>query len=227
MCSPSTTTTLVPEPHLTKPVLNDDQRRFRDVWEAVDALCGRPGGGAAALCFGADDRHDSGIQTLHRSKESSTPSSSRPCTTRVYVYDADKENRGPEGRTVPLWATWLGRPRPGGKDIDMWSTNDPEWGILSTPVCQRRQDTLFVVAWHDEGRRGLSIGFMRSTCRTEPTASPPVIIGASVDGSIQAMQAPKHFQSLPAQAASGASPEQRRSLRRLRRGWKSRRSVRF
>lgn len=23
----------------------------------------------------------------------------------VYVYDADKENRGPDGRTVPLWAT--------------------------------------------------------------------------------------------------------------------------
>jgi hypothetical protein len=42
----------------------------------------------------------------------------------VYVYDADKENRGPQGRTTPLWATWLGPPRPGGKDIDMWSTND-------------------------------------------------------------------------------------------------------
>ena len=55
----------------------------------------------------------------------------------VYVYDADKENRGPDGRTMPLWATWLGQPRPGGKDIDMWSTNDPEWGILSTPVDQR------------------------------------------------------------------------------------------
>jgi hypothetical protein len=29
----------------------------------------------------------------------------------VYVYDADKENRGPDGRTVPLWATWLGPPQ--------------------------------------------------------------------------------------------------------------------
>jgi hypothetical protein len=52
----------------------------------------------------------------------------------IYVYDADRENPGPEGRTVPLWATWLGRPRPGSKTIDMWSTNDPEWGILNTPV---------------------------------------------------------------------------------------------
>ncbi|MDQ3732205.1 MAG: hypothetical protein M3329_09680 [Pseudomonadota bacterium] len=42
----------------------------------------------------------------------------------VYVYDADKENRGPDGRTNPFWATWLGPPRP-GKDIDMYSTNDP------------------------------------------------------------------------------------------------------
>src|SRR5262245_6813552 len=25
----------------------------------------------------------------------------------VYVYDADKEARGPDGRTIPLWATWL------------------------------------------------------------------------------------------------------------------------
>ena len=28
----------------------------------------------------------------------------------VYVYDADNEKPGPEGRTVPLWATWLGPP---------------------------------------------------------------------------------------------------------------------
>src|SRR5262252_7260326 len=69
----------------------------------------------------------------------------------VYAYDADKENRGPDGRTVPLWATWLGPPRPGTKDIDMWSTNDPEWGILSTPVISEDRTTLFVVAWHNDG----------------------------------------------------------------------------
>jgi len=72
----------------------------------------------------------------------------------IYVYDADRENRGPDGRTVPLWATWLGPPRPGGKDIDMWSTNDPEWGILSTPVISEDKSTLYVVAWHDEGTNG-------------------------------------------------------------------------
>src|SRR5262249_40133447 len=24
----------------------------------------------------------------------------------IYVYDADRENRGPDGRTIPLWALW-------------------------------------------------------------------------------------------------------------------------
>lgn len=72
----------------------------------------------------------------------------------IYVYDADQEKRGPDGRTVPLWATWLGAPRPGGKDLDMWSTNDPEWGILSTPVISDDKSTLHVVAWHDEGTSG-------------------------------------------------------------------------
>src|SRR6059058_1960937 len=51
----------------------------------------------------------------------------------VYLYDADHERPGPEGRNVPLWATWLGKPRPGSPDIDMWGTSDPEWGILGTP----------------------------------------------------------------------------------------------
>jgi hypothetical protein len=72
----------------------------------------------------------------------------------VYVYDADKENRGPDGRTIPLWATWLGKPRPGSKDIDMFRTNDPDWGILSTPVISDDRKTLFVVAWHDDGPQG-------------------------------------------------------------------------
>lgn len=73
----------------------------------------------------------------------------------VYAYDADNERRGPDGRTVPLWARWLGPPRPGGKDIDMWSTNDPEWGILGTPVVSDDRKTLYVVAWHDDSPQGI------------------------------------------------------------------------
>src|SRR4029077_1646863 len=40
------------------------------------------------------------------------------------------------------------------KDIDMWSTNDPEWGILGTPVITDDRKTLYVVAWHDDGAPG-------------------------------------------------------------------------
>ena len=72
----------------------------------------------------------------------------------IYAYDADHERPGPDGRTVPLWARWLGKPRPGGKDIDMFSTNDPEWGILGTPVISDDRKTLYAVAWHDDGPQG-------------------------------------------------------------------------
>lgn len=67
----------------------------------------------------------------------------------IYVYDADKENKKPDGQTTPLWATWLGKPRPGGEDIDMYHTNTPEWGILSTPVIDDQKTTIYAVAWHD------------------------------------------------------------------------------
>ena len=70
----------------------------------------------------------------------------------VYVYDADKENRGPDGKTRPLWARWLSSPRPGDKEkVDMWSTNDPEWGIVATPVVDPQKTTLWVTSWHREG----------------------------------------------------------------------------
>jgi outer membrane protein assembly factor BamB len=69
----------------------------------------------------------------------------------IYLYDADRERPGPHGQNVPLWATWLGQPRPGGGEIDMWATNDPEWGILSTPVIDPTKSIVYVVAWHDDG----------------------------------------------------------------------------
>ena len=102
----------------------------------------------------------------------------------VYVYDADKENRGPEGRTIPLWATWLGPPRPGGKNIDMWSTNDPEWGILGTPVVSDDRQTLFVVAWHGDGAEGFRFQLHALNLQNGTHRRPPVVIGlSSVDPS--------------------------------------------
>jgi hypothetical protein len=102
----------------------------------------------------------------------------------VYVYDADKENRGAEGRTVPLWATWLGPPRMGGKDIDMWSTNDPEWGILGTPVVSDDKTTVYVVAWHDDGPAGLAYKLHALDLKNGNHRQPPLTIGVpSTDAS--------------------------------------------
>jgi hypothetical protein len=96
----------------------------------------------------------------------------------VYVYDADRENRGPDGRTTPLWAKWLGQPRPAGKDIDMWSTNDPEWGILSTPVVSRDKSTLFVVAWHEDGPRDFRYRLHALNLKNGMHKLPPMVIDA-------------------------------------------------
>ena len=79
----------------------------------------------------------------------------------VYAYDADNAKPGPDGRTVPLWATWLGQPRGSNNDIDMFATNDPEWGILSTPVISDDRKTLYVVAWHDDGAQAGRQGAQR------------------------------------------------------------------
>ena len=97
----------------------------------------------------------------------------------VYAYDADNERRGPDGRTIPLWARWLGQPRQGGKDIDMWSTNDPEWGILSTPVVSDDRKTLYVVAWHDDGSDGIRYKLHALDLASGAERQPAVMIGIS------------------------------------------------
>ncbi len=112
----------------------------------------------------------------------------------VYAYDADQEKKGPDGHTVPLWATWLGQPRKSGKDIDMWSTNDPEWGILSTPVVSDDRKTLYVVAWHDDGDAGgirykLHALDMASGAQRQPA----VVIGVSSTDASQPCRAQSVF----------------------------------
>lgn len=96
----------------------------------------------------------------------------------VYVYDADRENRLPDGRTKPLWATWLGPPRPGSKDVDMYSTNDPEWGILSTPVIDAAKSTIWVVSWNDDAG-GLRYRLHALDLRDGSHRVPPVVIGGA------------------------------------------------
>jgi outer membrane protein assembly factor BamB len=94
----------------------------------------------------------------------------------VYVYDADQENRLPDGKTKPLWASWLGQPRAGDKEIDMWHTNDPEWGIVSTPVIDRQKGTLWVVAWRNENG-ALRYRLHALDLRDGAARSPAIVIG--------------------------------------------------
>jgi hypothetical protein len=103
----------------------------------------------------------------------------------VYVYDADQEKRGPDGRTVPLWSRWLGQPRRGGNDIDMFYTNDPEWGILSTPVIADDRKTLYVVAWHDDGPQGIRYKLHALDLASGADRHEPAIVGVSSTDAIR------------------------------------------
>ena len=95
----------------------------------------------------------------------------------IYVYDADRPRQGPDGRTIPLWAKWLQAPRPGNKEIDMWSTNDPEWGILSTPVISPDRSTLYVVTWNSNDADGFFYQLHALDLHSGAARSKPMRIG--------------------------------------------------
>jgi len=96
----------------------------------------------------------------------------------IYAYDADKENRLPNGQTQPLWATWFGKTRPGDKaSIDMWSTNDPEWGIVSTPVIDPAKTTLWLTAWRTDGAGNPYYELHALDLKNGKDKVPPVRIG--------------------------------------------------
>jgi hypothetical protein len=63
----------------------------------------------------------------------------------VYAYLADQKAQTQNDTLI--WARFLGPPRDGGGDIDMWATDNPFWGILGTPVIDRANGLLYVVVW--------------------------------------------------------------------------------
>ncbi len=105
----------------------------------------------------------------------------------------------------------------------MFATNDPEWGILSTPVISDDRKTLYVVAWHDDGAQGIRYKLhaldLASGAEARPAA---VIMGSSTDAS-QPCNTAGVVQSVQAEAARGAAAERRRALYRLGRRWQPRR----
>ncbi len=77
----------------------------------------------------------------------------------VYAYDAD---RRPDSRNSTLfWARWLGPPQPNYDDerrnFDVFFTNDPAWGILSTPVIDRASGVIYLVSWHPDNGGALRL----------------------------------------------------------------------
>ena len=71
----------------------------------------------------------------------------------VYAYVADQKPQTVDDTLV--WARRLGDPREGGKDIDMWSTDDPWWGILGTPVIDPASKSIYVVTWSSDNSHNL------------------------------------------------------------------------
>lgn len=68
----------------------------------------------------------------------------------MYAYMADQ--RPSTAYDTLVWARFLGEPQRDNKDIDKWATDEPWWGILSTPVIDRACSSLYAVAWNDDGQ---------------------------------------------------------------------------
>ena len=68
----------------------------------------------------------------------------------VYAYTADQKPSTISDTLV--WARYLGEPRRSSKDFDKWATDDPWWGILGTPVIDRGSNSIYAVAWNDDGQ---------------------------------------------------------------------------
>jgi hypothetical protein len=78
----------------------------------------------------------------------------------VYAYMADQKPS--TSNDTLIWSTYLSNgsackcsatgPQNGSKDIDMWGVDDPWWGVLSTPVIDRTNNSVFVVDWTNDQR---------------------------------------------------------------------------
>ena len=137
----------------------------------------------------------------------STPCRRDDAQHRVRLRRRQRE-RGADGRTIPLWATWLGPPRPGGKDIDMWSTNDPEWGILGTPVVS--DDKKHPLRGRLARRRAARLRYRLHALDLQNGHAPPTagVDRRAVRPILEALQAAERLQSLRAQTARRAAADQ-------------------
>jgi hypothetical protein len=94
----------------------------------------------------------------------------------VYAYLADQKPTSPNDTLV--WARYLGDPRNGGGDIDMWATDNPWWGILGTPVIDLSNQAMYVVVWNSDQQYRLYTLDLRSG----NVKNGPVVIQGAIDG---------------------------------------------
>src|SRR6266436_9510767 len=66
----------------------------------------------------------------------------------LYAYLADE--KATTVNDTLIWARFLGDPRDGGNDIDMWATDDPWWGILGTPAIDLANRLIYIAAWNKD-----------------------------------------------------------------------------
>jgi hypothetical protein len=98
----------------------------------------------------------------------------------VYAYMADQKPQTVNDTLV--WARYLGDPRTGGKDIDMWSTDDPWWGILGTPVIDPATNSLYVVAWKSDNSYNLyTLDLAGGAIKAGPVVIHGGVTGKSLD----------------------------------------------
>lgn len=94
----------------------------------------------------------------------------------VYAYLADVKATTQNDTLV--WARYLGDPRNGGGDIDMWATDNPWWGILGTPVIDLSNQSMYVVVWKsDQQYQLVSLDLHSGNVKNGPT-----VIQGDIDG---------------------------------------------
>jgi hypothetical protein len=94
----------------------------------------------------------------------------------VYTYMADVKPATVNDTLI--WARYVGDPRDGGDDIDMWATNDPWWGILGTPVIDLPRNLLYTVVWNkDQQYRLYALDLSTGAIKRGPT-----VVNGTVDG---------------------------------------------
>jgi hypothetical protein len=113
----------------------------------------------------------------------------------VYAYMADEKPT--TSSDTLIWSKPLGTPRAGAHDIDEAALDDPSTGILGTPVIDRANNFVYVVAWNSDQMYRIYM----LDLRTGEIAKGPVVIEGSI-GPSSFVQHAKDWKQLRKQRAA-------------------------